>query len=106
MPLVDMKNTEADTNEAEAVGEQSKYPYGLSISLSGESMKKLGLDSTPPNVGQAMTLTATVYVKAMRAEEEQEETCISTELQITEMELTPAAKLSGLGVMYPNSTMS
>ena len=93
--------------EAESPGsEASKYPYGLLINLDGETMKKLGLDKALPSVGQTMSLTATVKVTGLHQEEEQDETCYTSSLQITAMELAPTKEAVDPKAMYPNSLMS
>lgn len=63
------------------------YPYGLEVRLDRTSLDKLGMQALP-EVGEEMTLTATVYVKNVRMEagerdNDSREVC----LQITEMSL-------------------
>lgn len=62
-----------------------QYPWGLSISLDAEAMKKLGLKSAP-KVGTVMKLTAKVKVQS-RGEHESEEGGESRDcsLQITDL---------------------
>jgi hypothetical protein len=105
--MVNMMSTEKLEDGSEPVERDApKYPYGLEISLNHESMTKLGLDKAPPMVGQFMTLTATVKVTSCRAEEEREGgTRLSTELQITDMEIAPAKAEGDAKTMYPNSNM-
>lgn len=55
--LADMKMTAAEKKTMEPTAEAYRppdYPYGLRISLDGESLKKLGIDMM--DVGQEVTL--------------------------------------------------
>ena len=63
MPMVNMAKTPtevksdiASMNEPKAVGKPSvpEYPYGLSISLDSETLKKLKIDGDLPNVGETI----------------------------------------------------
>lgn len=101
--MVDMSQPQ-ETGSPES--EAPKYPYGLLLNLDGGAMKKLGLDKALPSIGQTMTLTATAKVTALRQEEGQDETCYTSSLQITAMELAPAKEPVDPKAMYPNSLMS
>lgn len=98
MALIDMKLTPeeskdllgccapSDTNDGPA------YPYGLSIYLDDETLKKLGI-TTMPDVGSKLTLHAVVEVTGNSQRQTQEGKTVNMDLQITDMELagTPAA---------------
>lgn len=77
MKMVSMARTKADKK-----AEKDKYdkpysgmggedfPYGLSVSLNHESLKKLGLhDGAMPQVGQKLMLHAHAHVKEAREEQ-------------------------------------
>lgn len=80
-----------------------KYPYGLSIYLDDDALKKLGITDLP-KVGTSMpaTITVTVTGTSQRAtqssrEGEQMRTCV--DLQITDMDITMPTK-SAADVLY------
>lgn len=105
MALVSMKNPpdKKDIKSADCTpdGEPPMYPYGLSLSLGDESLKKLGMDGLPP-VGTIMTLTARVKVDNVSVHQQADgdaEKHIG--LQITDMELAPEIKRkSAAEVLY------
>lgn len=69
-------------------GEMPLYPYGLTICLNDESLKKLGMSL--PAVGTKFHLMAIVEVKSARADKVQDgDPEIGADFQITDMELTP-----------------
>jgi len=77
-----------------------KYPWGLSLDICDETMKKLGMTAMP-NVGDTMVLTARVKVTRTSAYEEQKGTDLSFGLQITDMGLAPEDQPSNLaGSLY------
>lgn len=63
-----------------------KYPYGLSLCLDDETLKKLGITDLPP-VGTVMQLTALVEVCSISNYENQSGSDKSLNLQVTDMEL-------------------
>ena len=80
-----------------------KYPYGLSIYLDDDALKKLGITDLP-KVGTSMpaTITVTVTGTSQRATQsskdgEQMRTCV--DLQITDMDITMPTK-SAADVLY------
>lgn len=80
-----------------------KYPYGLSIYLDDDVLKKLGMTDLP-KVGTSMPATITVMVTgtSQRATQsskdgEQMRTCV--DLQITDMDITMPTK-SAADVLY------
>lgn len=84
-----------------------KYPYGLSLYLDDDTLKKLGITDLP-KVGTSMpaTITVTVTGTSQRAtqsskEGEQMRTCV--DLQITDMDITTPTK-SAADVLYGSSS--
>lgn len=65
-----------------------EYPYGLTICLDDEAIKKLGIKELP-DVGQPMMLEAKVLVCSKSQYENQGGADTSLSLQITDMELEP-----------------
>lgn len=105
MNLIDMQLTPEEAKEATACcsdgGDKDgpKYPWGLSISLDDEVLKKLGI-GTLPQVGQRMHLAAVVEVSSTSQHENQEGTDKCVSLQIIKLGLEgerpdPAAALYG-----------
>ena len=71
--------------------EAPKYPYGLSIHLGPEELKKLGFMS-PPKVGDKMMMMAKVFVKSVSMKESDDKDMpqdlgFSVDLQIAGMAL-------------------
>jgi hypothetical protein len=95
MAMIDMTLTPEDARKMQPAvcgGDESslpKYPYGLSLYLCDESMKKLGL-SEAPDAGQKFLLTAMVEVVQSGVRKTQEGAEANADLQITAMELAPA----------------
>jgi len=86
-----------------------KYPYGLSIYLDDDTLKKLGITDLP-KVGTSMpaTITVTVTGTSQRAtqsgkEGENMRTCV--DLQITDMDITMPSK-SAADVLYGGAKTS
>lgn len=97
MTMIDTAYTPAEAKERNeghpiaATGNLPKYPYGTSLCLDTATLKKMGM-TTPPPVGTKWLLQAMVEVTGARQEKEQDgDTRISTDLQITAMEMAPAA---------------
>lgn len=92
MKLVSMKTTpqEAKDEAKEAIGAaetQPQYPYGLTICLDDEMLKKLGIAGMPA-IGTVMALTASVEVcSASQYATVGKDTESSLSLQITDMAL-------------------
>lgn len=104
--LKDMSLSAAEAKEstigyaAADPGEAPKYPYGLSLDLNDDVLKKLGI-TTLPTVGTTMLLTAEVKVTRISAYEEQDgsEQCLG--LQITSMDLAnPSSSSSAAEKLY------
>lgn len=90
--MISMQMTPAEAKAETYLGTDSsdsdlpKYPYGLSLCLDDETLKKLGITELPP-VGTVMQLTALVEVCSISNYENQEGSDKSLNLQITDMEL-------------------
>jgi hypothetical protein len=67
MQMRDMKRTKTEKKKENValVGPEDSYPYGLRLTLDGEQLKKLGLD-TLPKVGKTITLHAKAKVIGAR----------------------------------------
>jgi len=89
MSLVNMETSAEEAREytQPTEGDAPKYPYGLTINIDEEGLKKLGITSMPA-VGTQMTLTALVEVcSTSQYQDRSGETESSLSLQITDMEL-------------------
>lgn len=65
-----------------------KYPWGLSLYLTDEVLKKLGM--TAPTVGQKVTITATAEVTGFSSRKQADgDTTSTADIQITAMEIEP-----------------
>jgi len=106
--MIDMKLSKAEAKSMlgdccpAGESEGPKYPYGLSIQLNDESLKKLGITDVPA-VGAKMKLIAEVEVVSTSQYARQEGTDKDVSLQITSMALDTGAKKKS--AMYPNSDM-
>jgi hypothetical protein len=80
-----------------------KYPYGLSIYLDDDTLKKLGITDVP-KVGTSMPATITVMVtgtsqRATQSSKDGEQMSTCVDLQITDMDITIPSK-SAADVLY------
>lgn len=106
MTLVSMKQDPKEAAEnygscAPIPGEMPLYPYGLSICLNDESLKKLGMSL--PAVGSKFMLTAMVEVSSARADKVQDgDAEIGADFQITDMQLTPEGGKDAASVLWPD----
>jgi hypothetical protein len=83
MALVNMKSSKEREMNSEM--EHPEYPYGLTINLEDDSMRKLGITTTP-KVGTEMMVTAKCVVKSVSSSQhEGNETESRLCLQITDM---------------------
>lgn len=93
MALTSMK-MEPKEAKAEMTCESNprEYPYGLEIHLNEESLAKLGMTELPA-VGSELMVTAKVVVtSASQYQTQGNDPDMSSNWQITEMEVAPAAK--------------
>lgn len=104
MALISMKQSPEEAAEYNATsnpGEAPMYPYGLTLCLNDDSLKKLGMPL--PGVGQEFTLTARVKCTSARADEVQDgDHEIGADFQITDMQLDGGSK-SPESVLWPDS---
>ena len=91
--MIDMKLTPQQAPSATLMGgveanEGPTYPYGLTVEIRGEALKRLGFGpGNLPQVGQKMDMKAMVEVIEVCKEEAQIETEYCVELQIQAMSL-------------------
>ena len=99
MEMKDMSRTKAEIkaekkmyDEPALVGDENKYPYGLTIRLDESSLKKLGIENKGdlPQAGDKMQVCALCKVEEVESREKakgknKQEIC----LQICEMSLEP-----------------
>lgn len=93
MKLVSMKldPKEQKQEASDLAFEKPLYPYGLSISLDDEALKKLGITELP-DVDDRMTLTARVCVTNVGDYASQSGSNKSVSLQIEAMDLSDAVE--------------
>jgi len=72
-------------SEAPALGNEDDYPYGLSISLETESLKKLGMDVSDFTIGGKVDVVCQVEVTRMSESAGQDGAYSDVSLQITDM---------------------
>lgn len=106
MTMTSMKMDAAEAKEygggAPSTSDMPAYPYGLCISLNDDAMRKLGMGL--PTVGGKMLVTALVDVVSAGSEQtEGGGTKTRAELQITDMEVSPAPLALDAKKMFPNS---
>jgi hypothetical protein len=103
--MINMKMSKAEAKEESGMCSPSgdsdlpAYPYGLSIYLCDETMKKLGI-SEPPDVGQRFLLTAVVEVTSSGVRKTQDGVDSNADLQITDMDLQPESGGSTAQALY------
>lgn len=79
--------------EAQPVEDMEKYPWGLSICLSDDILKKLGL--AVPAVGTQLKIEAIAKVTGSRTNEQLDgDQNASVDIQITAMDIKPADSVS------------
>lgn len=104
MALVSMKQDPAEVAEytgQPVSGEAPMYPYGLTLCLNDESLKKLGMSI--PLVGGKFMLTAMVECKSARAEKVQDgDTEVGADFQITDMELIAEGGKDPASMLWPD----
>lgn len=92
MALVNMARTKKEVQEEQkemkAGLDAPLYPWGLTLRLDDETIKKLGI--AIPEGGAKMRIDAIASVSSVSSRQEVDgETCSSIELQITDLALTP-----------------
>ena len=90
--LVDMKLTKKESKAEVATDSKGpRYPYGLSISLDDESLKKLGFDSLP-DVNDQFIVVGVGPVTSVRQSERESGSDRSIQIQLQKLEVGPAVK--------------
>lgn len=98
MDLISMKvANQSEPKETEI--DKPEYPYGLSINLDNESLKKLGMEELP-QVGDTMMVMAKVEVRSVSSYDTTEGDDKNVSLQITEMVAKPKEGKSLAEKMY------
>lgn len=93
MKMVNLKRTEKREPEM-PVGAESEYPYGLSICLDSDTLKKLGIKDLPA-VGTKMTIECKVEVCSTSEYASKMGVDQSLSLQITDMGVGAKKKVTG-----------
>ena len=90
MALVNMarskKERKREARELAVEGDQSKFPWGLSITLDDESLTKLGIKKLP-DVGDKMSLTAVASVESVSENKNVNRKNRDVRLQIEKLEV-------------------
>jgi len=88
--LVDMKLTKKESKAEVATDSKGpRYPYGLSISLDDESLKKLGFDSLP-DVNDQFIVVGVGPVTSVRQSQDEDGADRSFSIQLEKLEVGPA----------------
>lgn len=105
MPNLAMTKEEAKSEYGVEPSDDSlpKYPYGLTLYLDDDTLKKLGITDLP-KVGTSMPATITVMVtgtsqRATQSDKDGEKMHTCVDLQITDMDITVPTK-SAADVLY------
>ena len=104
--MVNMKMSKKEAKEyaQPSLENAPAYPYGLSLYLNDESLKKLGYES-PPAAGTELTMIAKVTVSSCGMNQQQDgDQEIRCDLQITDMELSGPAP--DAAAIYSKSKMN
>lgn len=93
--LVSMKMSKTERDERNSPTSMAEegpiYPYGLSLSLDGDALDKVGM-SALPEVGEEMLLHAKVKVTSVSSNEHEHGKHKSVSLQITDLGLEDAGE--------------
>jgi hypothetical protein len=88
--------------------EPNPYGDGLRIRLNDDQCEALGI-TTPPAAGTKVSISAAAFVCSATQTTEQDGddsgVDVFLELQITDMEISPAAPQTDARSLYPNSTL-
>ena len=101
MKIVDLKRTKKEAKKLEtgnevAMTSQEKYPYGLSINLDDNTLKKFDIDGSEFKAGQKLKIAGIAIIENIeRRERIKEKPTSYIRLQITNM---------GLEKVKPNSS--
>lgn len=103
MALVDMKLTKAEKKankvevEPTTAGKGPEYPWGLTIRLEADSLRKLGVDIRKLRPRQKLSLSAEVEVERLSVSSDKDSSRREMTLQITKMDLPGAPKKAAGG---------
>lgn len=103
--LINMQQSAEEAKEYSqpTEAEAPKYPWGLCITLNGDSLDKLGVKALPA-AGSKVTIVAKAEVTRTSENQTQDgESEMSLDLQITDMQL---GGLGDAASFYPNSKMN
>jgi len=90
MELVNLKKgTDSYQDENGETKTRDDYPWGLSINLDNETLKKLGYPPQP--VGTEVMINAKATIKSMSSREDDNGVRYDASLQITDMAISPAS---------------
>lgn len=87
MKLIDMKRTAAELkskNEPSYIGSREPYPYGLSLSLDADMLKKLGITDLP-DAGAEYHIKAIGKVTSVSQNASEKDKSSNVSLQITSL---------------------
>jgi len=80
-------------NELKTVeAEQPEYPYGLTIDLDNDTIKKMGLDVTKFSVEDEIQIVAKAFISRVSSEKTGEGSNDSLCIQLTDMIIIPVEK--------------
>ena len=91
MKLADMKlskKKKAETETAQPSSSVPDYPYGLSLTLNEDSLKKLGMDELP-KVGETCMIHAAGEITRVSQSSSNDGKEKSVEIQITKLHVMP-----------------
>lgn len=80
------KKEKSDFKESAVLSEAPRFPWGLSVNLDEDSLKKLNVEDLP-EVGDEFEMVATVKATSVSENEDEDGTRQSVGLQITDMAL-------------------
>ena len=99
--MIDMKLEESEKKDFSVPSEAPSYPYGLSISLDAEVLRKLGIHDKLPNIDDVLKLVAKVKVISVESTPDKgDDERHSIRLQITEMDLSGKGEKQDHDVIY------
>ena len=106
--MIDMARTPAEVKAKNmpmemGLSSRDKYPYGLSLTLDADSLKKLGIKDLP-TVGDEFEIEAMVRVTSVSKNASETNDSTRVELQITKMMIETEEEEKAEGGVYTAST--
>lgn len=93
----ELKARKTEMKSPGLISNEESYPYGLTLRLDNETLKKLGMKSLP-KVGASLTISGKAEVKSVRSSERQGgKDDREVELQVTDLYLNGGSKIRGTG---------